>query len=987
MPTPTFQRLTLEQFAALLQKFPFHRRINAVHMHHTWRPNRQQFKGHDSIVAMWRFHTQTNGWSDIAQHITIDPQGLIWLGRNWNLPPASASGHNGNSTAGPFMFEMVGDFDAGPGHDTFDGPQRDTAFKVIALVQQQFGLEPGTLRLHNMMGPKTCPGSAIRYQDVLQGVAQAGQALQAAQGAREVEAAGARSPFPDDDDLAIQQAIRALGRVTDLGGERADADHVCAEDHLEAQGREGALVELQGAQPRDSGLDPATLAALRPHLVNLRAGKFSSEGEMSSTPEDVDAIFQQHLPRWLAQHQGGKARVVFFAHGGLVSESSGLRIAHKHVQWWKDNGVYPIYFLWETGFFETIGQILERAVGGRRGLADVSDFMIEELARALQGVRIWGSMKWSAERAADKPSPGAPIGGAWYVAQQLKKFCDGNGKGVDLHAVGHSAGSIFHAWFLPAAQDLGVPAFQSLHLMAPAIRVDTFKAQLLQRLQQGLAAKTTIYTMLRDFELKDNCAEVYRKSLLYLIHHALEDRRRTPILGLEESLRRDADLRAFFGLDAPQAGSNEVIWSVTDSDSGRSASRSHKHGDFDDDAPTMNSIVRRVLDKADADPITEYRPPVQGQRGWVEEVDWPAGFQAPAAPASRWGWKWTPPWATSPAPAPVPPYVPPLEPAAPQPPAIAAAPAGDGRRIALCIGVDEYPNPQHRLSGCVNDAQTWAGALTRLGFQTRMLVNGQATRAGIDAALRELIGQSRAGDVIVLQYAGHGTNVADLDGDETDGRDEALCPVDFASGALFIDDDIARVFATLPEGVNLTVFMDCCHSGTNTRFAVGLEPGALAVPPGTKARYVPPSPALDQAHAEFRQQNASLTREVRAGGTGGAEAMRHVKFSACLDTEVALESGGNGEFTRRAARVLGRGIQGLSNEAFLQAVLTEFGSNAQQRPMLDCASGARAAPLLLPLAGGGRAVDACPPGAGSREAALVQAVQALAQSVQALAGR
>ena len=146
MPTPTFQRLSVDQFATLLQKFPFQRRINAVHMHHTWRPNRQQFRGHESIVAMWRFHTQTNGWSDIGQHITIDPQGTIWLGRNWNLPPASASGHNGNRSAGPFMFEMVGDFDSGPGHDTFDGaqtrhfsslgsrPTSSAALRAVAIV-------------------------------------------------------------------------------------------------------------------------------------------------------------------------------------------------------------------------------------------------------------------------------------------------------------------------------------------------------------------------------------------------------------------------------------------------------------------------------------------------------------------------------------------------------------------------------------------------------------------------------------------------------------------------------------------------------------------------------------------------------------------------------------------------------------------------------------------------------------------------------------
>jgi hypothetical protein len=77
--------------------------------------------------------------------------------------------------------------------------------------------------------------------------------------------------------------------------------------------------------------------------------------------------------------------------------------------------------------------------------------------------------------------------------------------------------------------------------------------------------------------------------------------------------------------------------------------------------------------------------------------------------------------------------------------------------------------------------------------------------------------------------------------------------------------------------------------------------------------------------------------------------MRHVKFSACLDEQVALESGGQGEFTRRAARVLGRGIGGMTHDGFLRAVLGEFGAGARQQPMLDCAPAARARVLLQPL--------------------------------------
>lgn len=158
MPPP-FQRLSLPQFAAVLQAFKFTRRITAVHMHHTWRPDRSMWRGAKSMEGMWRSHTQERGFSDIAQHLTIDPEGFAWTGRHWNQAPASAVGHNGNGVAGPFMFEVVGNFDQGC--DSFDGAQRQAVLDVTALVQRHFGLDAEALLFHNQVAAKTCPGTSI----------------------------------------------------------------------------------------------------------------------------------------------------------------------------------------------------------------------------------------------------------------------------------------------------------------------------------------------------------------------------------------------------------------------------------------------------------------------------------------------------------------------------------------------------------------------------------------------------------------------------------------------------------------------------------------------------------------------------------------------------------------------------------------------------------------------------------------------------------
>ena len=180
--------------------------------------------------------------------------------------------------------------------------------------------------------------------------------------------------------------------------------------------------------------------------------------------------------------------------------------------------------------------------------------------------------------------------------------------------------------------------------------------------------------------------------------------------------------------------------------------------------------------------------------------------------------------------------------------AVMAAVASTGRRRALCIGINIYPTAP--LFGCVADAELWARTLGELGFgEPTVLRDEEAQRERILTEIERLFVSSRSGDVIVLQYAGHGTQLNDLDGDETDALDEAICPVDFDEGAYIIDDDFAEVFGRLPDGVSLTCFFDCWHSGTNTRLTVGAPGGARA---GSRARFMRPTAEMQERHRVFR---------------------------------------------------------------------------------------------------------------------------------------
>ena len=212
-----FLSLDVNAFKLLVERFDFRRKIDAVHLHHTWRPNHSQYRGRDTILGMWRFHTQELGWDDIAQHVTIAPDGAIWTGRDWNHRPASASGFNGNAAVGPFMIEMIGDFDRGK--DRFEGPQKAAALEVIAAIQAKFDLAERSLRFHNSMSPKTCPGNAIDYDGLIKDLKQV-RALARSAGP---QPARASRPF-DDKMLEIQKFVDNLSRGDARGLEPADAE-------------------------------------------------------------------------------------------------------------------------------------------------------------------------------------------------------------------------------------------------------------------------------------------------------------------------------------------------------------------------------------------------------------------------------------------------------------------------------------------------------------------------------------------------------------------------------------------------------------------------------------------------------------------------------------------------------------------------------------------------------------------------------------------
>jgi hypothetical protein len=101
--------------------------------------------------------------------------------------------------------------------------------------------------------------------------------------------------------------------------------------------------------------------------------------------------------------------------------------------------------------------------------------------------------------------------------------------------------------------------------------------------------------------------------------------------------------------------------------------------------------------------------------------------------------------------------------------------AGEGKRVALLIGINTYHhaalNKPAPLEFAENDAAELAGELTRGGYEVVVLTGKGATRKAILAQLGALRKRPGAGGIFLVALAGHGIQPA--------GRADAyFCPHD-----------------------------------------------------------------------------------------------------------------------------------------------------------------------------------------------------------------
>lgn len=211
--------------------------------------------------------------------------------------------------------------------------------------------------------------------------------------------------------------------------------------------------------------------------------------------------------------------------------------------------------------------------------------------------------------------------------------------------------------------------------------------------------------------------------------------------------------------------------------------------------------------------------------------------------------------------------------------------------------------------------------------------NYRPTKQNIVNAMRWLVGGAQPGDSLFFHFSGHGGQVKDRNGDEVDGMDDVIYPVDHSNTGPLIDDEMHEIMLRyLPPGVRFTAIFDCCHSGT------GLDLPYVYNSDGTLKKY---NPAKAVAQTVLNAGKDLL----RPGGTfkavtglfngvnsllsgGGQAAEQRTQQTRSTQAEVVMFSGCKDSQTSADTFISGVGSTGAMSFAFIKAMSVNGGQHS-----------------------------------------------------------
>ena len=156
------------------------------------------------------------------------------------------------------------------------------------------------------------------------------------------------------------------------------------------------------------------------------------------------------------------------------------------------------------------------------------------------------------------------------------------------------------------------------------------------------------------------------------------------------------------------------------------------------------------------------------------------------------------------------------------------------RKRAFLVGISHYDTALtgyqwNNING-VEDVNLLNPVLKKQGFTTTTLLDEQATFNNIISQITQFTNKTKKGDIVYLHFSTHGQPVEDLSGDEEDGWDESIVPIDaykiykrdvYEGKKHLTDDMLNKYVRKIREKIGPTGFLyvviDACHAGTSSR--------------------------------------------------------------------------------------------------------------------------------------------------------------------------
>ena len=329
------------------------------------------------------------------------------------------------------------------------------------------------------------------------------------------------------------------------------------------------------------------------HFVHVDDGKFHEGGKYWSTLNDVKITTSNIEKSDKYDH------LLIYFHGGLNKPTASANRIAAMRDVFKDNRIYPYHFMYDTGLMEELKDIVFRKktdVDDRaEGFTNATDWLLEKITR-VPGRALWREMKQGARSPFNAPGAGTKSIKLFIKAissnNQRRKLAEE--KPIQVHIVGHSTGAIMAGWMMNRINTMGhKPTIRiaSATLLAPAATIEFYEKYYLPLLSSAASKfgvdQLNIQCLSEKLE-KDDSVGPYRKSLLYLVSRAFEEDKKEPILGMK---KHHDKLAAHSKLN--------LIYS----DNNSKESRSEKHGGFDNDVHSMNSVLKSVLGKTPKRPF------------------------------------------------------------------------------------------------------------------------------------------------------------------------------------------------------------------------------------------------------------------------------------------------------------------------------------------------------------------------------------------------